>query len=183
LGYQKGISREHVLFALMNVLADAEKSRFYTILCALYVARAFDSCIYFFQVLLQAYKIGVSFCIVKCLLYMYHHLKAKLKEGSSLFDILKGVHQGGLTSRSLSNNSVLHAQNSVNFSCIYRGFNFSLMTFADDVLNLSRIFGGCENARHELYDGYKDIGLSFNVEKTIVVTFNFKEKNGPTFSS
>ena len=77
-GYQKGISREHALFALMNVLADAERSRSHIILCALDVARAFDSCI-FSQVLFEAYKRGVNLCIVKCLLYMYHHIKAKLK--------------------------------------------------------------------------------------------------------
>ena len=80
-GYLKGISQEHALFASMNVLADAERSRSHIILCALDVARVFDSCI-FSQVLLEAYKRGVNFCIVKCLLYMYHHLKAKLKGGS-----------------------------------------------------------------------------------------------------
>ena len=45
---------------------------------ALDVACAFDSCI-FSQVLFEAYNRGVNFCIVKCLLYMYHHLMAKLK--------------------------------------------------------------------------------------------------------
>ena len=179
-GYQKGISREHVLFALMIVLADAERSRSHIILCALDLARAFDSCI-FSQVLFEANKRGVNFCIVKCLLYMYHHLKAKLKGGSFLFDILKGVRQGGLTSPSLFNNSVLNAQNSVKFSCIHRGFNLSLITFADDVLNLSRTFSGCENAFNQLYNEYKNIGLSFNVEKTAVVAINFKETNGPIF--
>ena len=54
------------------------------------------------------------------------------------------------------------------------------MTFLDGVLNLSRTFNGCENAFHQLYNEYKDIGLSFRVEKTIVVAFNFKESNCPT---
>jgi len=51
------------------------------------------------------------------------NLRRSLKGGSSLFDILKGVRQGGFISPSVFNNSVLHAQSSVNFSCIYRGFN------------------------------------------------------------
>ena len=71
---------------------------------------------------------------------------------------MKGVRQGGLTSP-------------------------SLITFADDVLNLSRTFSGCENAFNQLYNEYKNIGLSFNVEKTAVVAFNFKETNGPIFLS
>ena len=96
-----------------------------------------------------------------------------------LFDILKG----GLTSPSLFKNSVLQAQNSVNFSCIHRGVNLSLMTFADDVLNLSRTFSGCENAFNQFYNEYNNIGLSFNVEKTAVVAFNFKETNDPIFLS
>jgi len=106
---------------------------------------------------------GGSFCKVKCLLCIYHHLKAKLKGGSSLFDIFKGVHQDGLTSPSLFNNSVLCAQNSVNFICIYHVFNLSLMTFADDVLNLSCIFSGCENAFNQLYNEYQDTGLFYSM--------------------
>ena len=164
----------------MNVLADAERSRSHIILCALDVAHAFDSCI-FSQVLFEVYKRGVNFCIVKCLLYMYHHLKAKLKGGSSLFDILKGVRQGGLTSPSLFNNSVLNAQKSFNFSCIHHGFNLSLITFADDVLNLSCTFSGCKNAFNQLYNEYENIGLSLNVEKTAVIAYNFKETNGLFF--
>ena len=55
------------------------------------------------------------------------------------------------------------------------------MTFADDVSNLSRNFSGCENAFHQLYNEDKDIGLFFNVGKTVVVAFSFKETNGRTF--
>ena len=46
------------VFALMNVLADAERSRSHIILCALDVAQAFNSCI-FHQVLLE------TSCIVR----------------------------------------------------------------------------------------------------------------------
>ena len=114
---------------------------------------------------------------------MYHRLKAKLKGGPSLFDILKGVHQGGLTSPSLFNSSILHDQNSFNFSFIYCGFNLSATAFAYDVLILSHTYSGWENAFHQLYNEYKDIGLSFNLEKPAVVAFNFKETYGPTVES
>ena len=95
----KGISREHALFTLLNVLGDAKRNRSYIALCALDCARAFNSCI-LSKVLLEVYKRGVIFYIVKCVLYMYHNLKAKLK-GIFSFDILKGVRQGGLNSPSL----------------------------------------------------------------------------------
>jgi len=55
------------------------------------------------------------------------------------------------------------------------------MTFADDVLTLGRTFSGRENTFHQLYNEYKDIGFSFNIEKTAIVAFNFKETNGPHF--
>ena len=64
---------------------------------------------------------------------------------------------------------------------VHCGFNLSLIIFADDVLNPSHSFSGCENMFNQLYNGYKNIGLSFNVEKTAVVAFNFKETNGPIF--
>ena len=99
---------------------------------------------------------------------MYHHLKAKLKGGTSLFDILKGVRQGGLTSSSLFNNSVLNAQNSGNFSCIHRGFNLSLINIADDVLNLSRTFSGCENAFNQLYNDIKILRLLSMLKKLLL---------------
>ena len=60
-------------------------------------------------------------------------------------------------------------------------FTVDLTCLADDVLNLSRTFSGCENAFNQLYNEYKNIGLSFIVVKTAVVAFNFKETNGPIF--
>ena len=38
-----------------------------------------------------------------------------------------------------------------------------------------------ENVFNQLYNEYKNIGLSFNIEKTAVVAFNFKDTNGPIF--
>ena len=71
---------------------------------------------------------------------MYSHLKAKIKGGLDLFNILKGVRQGGLTVPALFNNSVSAAQCSVVCTCIYGGIDVSLSTYADDILNLSRTF-------------------------------------------
>ena len=41
-GYQKGISQEHALFALMNFLDDVERNRSHIVLSALDVAQALD---------------------------------------------------------------------------------------------------------------------------------------------
>ena len=99
-GYQRGLGREHALFLLINVLKDIEERGDFLVLCALDVARAFDSCI-FSQVLLEALLKGTDAAVITCLRYMYRNLKAGIKDGSQLqgaFTILKGVRQGAVTS-------------------------------------------------------------------------------------
>jgi len=71
---------------------------------------------------------------------MHSHLKAKTKGVSDLFNIFKGVRQGGLTFPAFFNNSVSAAQCSAEYTCIYGGIDVSLFTYADDVLNLSCTF-------------------------------------------
>ena len=65
-----------------------------------------------------------------------------MKGGSGLFNIFKGVRQGGLISPALFNNSVSAAQCSVECTCIYGVIDVSLFTYADDILNLIRTFLG-----------------------------------------
>ena len=57
-GFQKELSQEHALHALFNVLADVEGSGDFLVLCAIDIARAFDSCI-FAQILPEAIKKGL----------------------------------------------------------------------------------------------------------------------------
>ena len=87
------------------MLKDIEERGDFLVLCALDVARAFDSCI-FLQVLLEAHFKGTDAAIITCLRYMYRNLKARIKDGSQLFPIQKGVRQGALTSPVLFNNCV-----------------------------------------------------------------------------
>ena len=49
-----------------------------------------------------------------------------------------------------------------------------LVTFTDDLLNLSRTFQGCPLTLELLQEEYKQIGLSFNTDKTVVLPFNYK---------
>ena len=112
------------------------------VLRALDIARTFDSCI-FAQILSEALKRGVDSSVINCPRYMYSHLKAKIKGGSDLFNIFKGVRQGGLTPpppTALFNNSVSAAQCSVEFTCIYGGIDVSLFTYTHDILK-SHLFG------------------------------------------
>ena len=84
----------------------------FLVLFTLDIARAFDLCI-FVQVLSEAIKRGIDPSVVKCLCYMYSHLKAKIK-GSLFFSMyLRVSDRGGLTSPALFNNSVSAVQYSV----------------------------------------------------------------------
>ena len=105
---------------------------------------------------------------------MYRNLKAGIKDGSQLFPILKGVRQGALTSPVLFNNCVTGAQDKLNCIFIFKGVDLSLVTFADDLLNLSCTFQGCSSTFEFLQEEYEHIGLSFNTDKTVVLPFNYK---------
>jgi len=105
---------------------------------------------------------------------MYNPLRAKMKCRSELFNVIKGFRQGGLTSPGLINNSVIPAQSSIESTCIYRGLDVSLLTYADDILNLSRTFSGCENTSLKLKLEYRQISLSFNGDKTVAIDLNLK---------
>ena len=100
-------------------------------MCALDVARAFDSCI-FLQVLLEAHFKGTDAAIITCLRYMYRNLKAGIKDGSQLFPILKGVRKGALTSPVLFNSCDTGVQDKLNRISIFKGVDLSLFRFADD---------------------------------------------------
>ena len=64
---------------------------------------------------------------------MCSHLKAKIKGGTDLFNMLKGVRQGGLTSPALFNNLV-SADHALLSACVYMVESmFFLFTYADDI--------------------------------------------------
>jgi hypothetical protein len=83
----------------------------------------------------------------------------------------------------LFNNCVTRAQDKSNFAFIFKGVDLSLVTFADDLLNLSCTFQGCSSTFELLQDEYEHIGLSFNTDKTVVLPFNYKgNKNSISLS-
>ena len=107
---------------------------------------------------------------------MYCRLKARIEIGNRITSVVvpvkKGVRQGSLLSSSLYDNSVLNAQACVNVLCISKNINVSLLTYADDLLNLSRSIRGLQSNFSILRDEYRKIGLAFNTSKSAVLFFN-----------
>ena len=172
-GYQRGLGREHALFLLINVLKNIEERSDFLVICTLDVAGAFDSCLSS-QVLLEVLLKGTDAAVITCLRCLYRNLKAGMKDCSQLFLNLKGVRQGALTSSVLFNNCVTGNQDKLNCTFIFKGVDFSLVTFADDLLNLSCAFQGCSLIFESLQEEYERIGLSFNTDKTVVLPLKYK---------
>ena len=87
---------------------------------------------------------GVSLDVVRLLLYMYRHMKAKIRiPGSNLvtdgyIPIHIGVKQGAITSPLVYNNATLPVQCQLSSCCIYKGTDLSILCYADEVFNISR---------------------------------------------
>ena len=93
--------------------------------------------------------------LIICQRHMYRNLKAKIKDGSLLFRILKVVRQGALPYPVLFNNCVTGAQNKLNYAFIVKEVDFSQVTFADNLLNFSCIFQGCSSTFELLQEDYE----------------------------
>ncbi|KAK2703419.1 hypothetical protein QYM36_018114 [Artemia franciscana] len=122
-------------------------------------------------------KSGVDRAIVKPLNDMYSRLKVRIKLSGKLsrrFAVVKkGIKQGAVSSPDLFNNSISTAQSKVAPCCIFKGIDVSLVGFADDLLNFSRILSSLESNFKILEMEYDEIGLSFNVTKCEVLLFNW----------
>lgn len=179
-GFRKGLGCTHVLYLLANILLDAHLSRETLILGQYDVRRAFDSGIHA-QILVELCKRGVRSSIVRSLRDMYRNLKLRVRlqdgELSGEISVHKGIKQGAITSPTLYNNSVNDAQQVISPSYICKHIDLSLLGFADDLLNLSRLLSSLENNFSRLEKSYADIGLQFNVEKSAVLFFNCPEDN------
>ena len=77
--YQRGLGREHALFPLINVLKVIEERGDFLVLCALDIARVFNSCI-FSQVFHEALLKGTDAAVITCLKCMYRNLKTGIKD-------------------------------------------------------------------------------------------------------
>ena len=117
---------------------------------------------------------------------MYLRLNVKVKslsgKTSDLIDrsipVHKSFRQGAIASSPLFNNSVIDAQKKVEMSFIFRGLDLSLLNYADDILNLSRILALTDKNFASLSEEHNDIGLKFNPSKSECIKFNSK-RPGP----
>jgi len=60
------------------------------------------------------------------------------------------------------------------FYCIYGGNNVFLFAYTDDIVNLSCTFLGSKRTFSKLQHQYQQIGLNFNVDKTVTMALNLK---------
>ena len=184
-GFTVGLGCADALFALAAILSDSEATGDPVVISSFDVNRAFDSSVHA-QILLEAYKQGLNLCIVRVVYYMYNNLRAQIKIPSSpaesvVVPVRKGVRQGSVVSPTLYNNSVLPAQAQVATSCVSKGIDVSLITYADDLLNLNRSADRLSKNFDVLSRAYNKIGLSFNVSKSAILFFNarYYEKEIP----
>ena len=180
-GFQPSLGCGHALSALVSTLIDAEKSVESIALAAHDVRRAFDSLIHE-QIILDMDLVGVDPSMLNPLYDVYQNLKAELKLPTTLdltsnpvLPVKKGVRLCALTSPTAFNNSTVKPQSKSNLTYILRGIDLSLISYADDVLNLSCLLRGLEENFIQFQVKYGKIGLQFNEEKSDVMLFNAKQ--------
>ena len=122
-------------------LSDSEARGDPLVIGSFDVCRIFESLVQA-QILLEAYEQGLNLYLVRVLYYMCNNLRAQIKipsnpVESAVVPVRKGVRQCSVVSPSLYNNSVLPAQDRVAMSCVSKGIDVSLMTYADDLLDLN----------------------------------------------
>ncbi|XP_065565830.1 uncharacterized protein LOC136030690 [Artemia franciscana] len=178
-GFKKHSGWEHIHSILANLLFDADKNGDLLIFGVLDVSRAFDSGIHG-HILLKALQRGVSSCIISPVYSMYNKLSdvILIPSPSSTFpskemlSVKKGKRQGGKTSASLFNNTIIKTQQVIKLSCFFHGINLSLLNFAEDILHVSCSISLFQQNYNSLAAAYKQIGLSFNESKTELLFFN-----------
>ena len=121
------------------------------------------------------------YLFVICIINFLSDLKCLL-EVDKLFCVAqyhgrKGIQQGAISSPLLYNNSVLESQKPVKTSFLFRGMDLSMLNYADDILNTSRCLSRIKANFDILSTAYKQIGLSFNTNKSEVVAFCWKGTN------
>ena len=134
-GFTVSLGCADALFALAAILSDSEATGDPLVIAPFDVSRAFDSSVHM-QILLEAYKQGLNLCIVRVVYYMYNNYRAQMKippspAESVVIPVRKGVRQGSVVSPTLYNSSILPAQAQVATSCVSKGIDVSLMTYAD----------------------------------------------------
>ena len=136
-----------------NAPIDADASCEALVLVEQDIHGAFDSLIHA-AILLHAAKCGVSPSYIRALRDMYYRLKVRLMlqplskaVRSQVYaptrDIFVNIEEGtrlcAVSSPSLFNNGVLDVQSAFYTYFIFAGLDVSLVCYADDIINLSRI--------------------------------------------
>ena len=181
LGFTVGVGCADALFALASILSDSEATgdqlvigffmsvRLLTRRCT---RRSFQKFI----------SKCLNLCIVRVFYYMYNNRRAQIETTSNpvvslVVPVCKGVRQGSVVSAKLYNNSDLPAQARVATSCISKGIDVSLMTYADDLLNLNRSADRLSKNFDVLNREHNNVCLSFNVSKPALLFFTAKQKS------
>ena len=86
----------------------------------------------------------------------------------------KGIKLGSLTSPDLFNNNVIRAQAVVKHLVFIKVKMSLLIGFADDVINITRVLSCLEENFALLQKSFNNIGLDFNLSKSEVLLFNWK---------
>lgn len=175
LGFQRGIGCEHALSIVAGVINMASSNNETLFLCSLDVSRAFDSVVHS-HLLYALLERGVHFDIVRALSDMYAHLRGRVKFKkdcfTSDFPIFKGVRQGSKLSPTIFNNALIDLQSVISPTYILNGTDLSIISYADDVLLISRSFEGLMRNIKRLVDKYADYDLYFNTKKTEFLIYN-----------
>ena len=78
-----------------------------------------------------------------------------------------------MNSLDLFNSFVIEAQYKAPETCILHGIDVSLISYADNILNICRTLQGLKSCFSALTDEYSRIGHSFNPTKTELLFFNY----------
>jgi hypothetical protein len=95
--------------------------------------------------------------------------------------VFKGVCQGAISSPCPFNNSVINVEDASPTSCIHNFLDVSIISYADDIFNISHTPLKISQVFKVLQSVYLKLGLSFNPKPSEVVYFN--RMNKPTNSS
>ena len=83
--------------------------------------------------------------------------------------VWKEIHQGEATLPPLYNNSVVAPQKKVRIRFIFKGLDLSILSYADDILKLSKTVLSVEDNFSVLSKEYSEIILNLNASKSEIL--------------
>ena len=177
-GFKTSLGCDHALYSLVSVLVGTESSNDSHVLEGHDLTHAFNSSIHEHILLLAAQR-GVQACVIKPFDSMYSSLQVRIKLPNVNYDVLvesdipvkKGIRQGVVNSPDLFNNSVIEAQYKAPATCILYGIDVLFISYADDILNISRTLQRIKSCFSALTDEYSCISHLFYPTKMELLFF------------